>query len=123
MATDKIMDPSRTIREIEARESVVKPYDAGDRAQVNDARKRAGRKKIKQVSFIQRVMEDPDGRRWVWEFLSRCNAYSQCSVPGDPYMTHFNDGQQNVGKLLLLDVIKFPDLYLKMMTEAANGWE
>ncbi len=119
MAVEKI-DTSRTVREIEAAEMAEVQYDSSDPAQVNKAKSHAGRRKTKRLSFIQKMMEDPEGRRWIWEFMESCRVFSNPVVTGDTHLTYFQLGEQNVGKHLLFDTQAFPALYLQMTQEAKN---
>ena len=94
-------------------------YDASDPKQVNNARKKAKRIKYNKQEVIKALMGLAEGRIWVNDFLNQTYVHGNPVVQGDPYLTHFNLGQQNVGKILLADVIEAcPDEYIRMLQEA-----
>lgn len=106
------------IQELEAKEALEKPYDAGDPEQVNTARKKAGRKKAERLRVVEALMQHEQGRRWVYEWMQACHIYGNPVVMGDPHATYFNLGQENIGKWLLSDVVAAaPDNYLLMLEE------
>lgn len=105
-------------REAEANALIEQTFDASDPLQVNNARKKAGRKKREDLDFIQGVMSLAQGRKWVYEFLKECDVYGNPIVQGDTHATYFNLGKRNIGQLLLQDVQQFDDYYLKMLKEA-----
>lgn len=94
-------------------------FDASDPLQVNLARKKAGRKKSDRLEVVRAIMGLVEGRKWVNEWLVQTYIHGNPVVAGDPFMTHFNIGQQNVGKMMLSDVIEAaPADYVKMLAEA-----
>lgn len=96
-----------------------KPYDAGDPEQVNQARKRAGRKKRDELDFMKHIMEMQQGRAWMYKLLEDCKCFGSPIVPGDPYFTYHNIGEQNIGKRLLIEINEAaPEEYVLMMREA-----
>lgn len=99
-----------------------KPFDASDPKQVNEARKRAGRKKRNDLDFIKAIMTVQEGRAWMLDLLNTCNIFGNPVVTGDPYFTYHNIGSQNIGKKLLQDINEAaPDEYVMMMKEAKEG--
>lgn len=102
----------------EAEDNLEKPYDASDEAAVSAARKKGGRNRRARLEFIQAMMELPEGRKWLWEFMEFCYIHGNPVVQGDPYMTHFNIGKQDAGKKILSDTTEFPELYVMMAKEA-----
>lgn len=123
MTVENAMDTSRTVREIEAREMEEQPYNAGDPKQVNEARSRAKRRKIKQLAYEQKIMQDPEGQQWMWNLLTDCHIHGNPVVPGDTHQTYFQLGEQNIGKRLLSSVMQFPDLYVQMAQRAQDGFK
>lgn len=102
----------------EAEENAEAQYDAGDPEQVNLARKKAGRRKVNRLRVIEGLMSLPEGRKWMYDLLSRCHIYSTPFVAGDPYGTAFQAGEQNIGQMLLADVVAAaPENYILMCTE------
>jgi len=94
------------------------PYNAADPKQVNDARKKASRRAKQQLHVIQAMMENEPTRAWLYDFMAACSVFGNPAVLGDTHATYFNLGMQNAGKMILQDVEKFPDLYIKMVQEA-----
>lgn len=95
-----------------------KPYNASDPVQVNQARKKAGRKKKASLRVIQALMENEEGRAWIWEELTECFINEEPMVVGDVYQTYRNLGIQSRGKKMLSQAMQFPDLYMLMVSEA-----
>lgn len=94
------------------------PFDAGDPKQVNDSRKKAARLRQKRVAFVRQMMNDENGRLWMYDMLESCYIFGNALQPGQTDVTFFNLGQQNVGKKMLADVVEIcPDLYIRMMQE------
>jgi hypothetical protein len=106
-----------TIKELEAAELLETPFDAADPEAVNDARKKAGRRKTKRLEFVKAMMVLEEGRKWLWELMESCHIHSNPLVPNDTHSTYFNLGEQNIGKRVLSDVQHFPELYVKMCNE------
>lgn len=113
------MTNNRTIAEIEANELAETPYDASDPEQVNKQRVKAGRKKTKRLEVIKRLMDDKDGRAWVYELLERGHIYHTSFVPGDSHASAFKEGERNITNQLLIDVTAAAsEEYLLMIREA-----
>lgn len=106
-----------SIRQLEAENEVEKPYDASDPKQVNTARKKASRKLSEKLEFVKAMMELTQGRKYLWDLMESCNMFTSPLVDGDTHSTYFKLGQQNIGKLLLMDTMTFSDLYVKMVEE------
>ena len=104
-----------------AEELSQQPYDASDPQQVNEARKKAGRKRKSTLEFMEALMAVPEGRAWVYDKLAECHIYSPTFVPNDPYMSAFNEGMRQVGLGILADVMAAAeDRFLEMCKEAKN---
>jgi len=109
------MKPSEAEAELVAE----KPYDASDPEQVNQARKKAGRKKRGTLEFVKAIMTVPQGREWMYDMLVICKVFGSPLVPGDTHYTYHNLGEQNIGKKLLQDInTSAPDEYVMMIKEA-----
>ena len=95
-----------------------KPYDASDPEQVNNARKKSGRRKKENLDFIRAMMTIPDGRKWAYEQLVKCNVFSTPFMHGSTDGTAFNCGMQNWGLQFLADITtSAPDKYVDMLKE------
>lgn len=109
------------INTIEAEGLAEKAFDAGDPIAVNNARKTAGRKRSQRLRVIEALMQHEDGRRWIYELLDRCHIYGNPLIQGDPYSTHFNIGEANIGRIILADVVAAaPEQYVTMCTEGKS---
>lgn len=101
-----------------------KPYDASNPQQVNEARKKAGRKKKARLEMIAGIMELKAGRLWMYDLLASCHVGGTPFVQGDPYATHLKIGELNVGNRLLADIGESaPDKYMLMLKEGKRGLE
>lgn len=107
-----------TIAENQAQQETEKPYDASDPKAVNNARKKAGRKKADELEAVRVVMGTAQGRAWMFNLLESCMIFGNPFVPGQPDSTAFNLGQANVGKRLLSDImVAAPEQYMAMCKE------
>ncbi len=98
--------------------AVTQSYDANNLEQVNEARKKAGRKRKNLNEYLKQVMEHRQGREFIYGILSVCGVHSTPFVQGDPYATAFKCGEQNVGHRILADVVaSSPDEYVVMCKE------
>lgn len=46
-------------------------------------------------------LESPAGRRVLWQIFDWARVFAPATVPGDPYATHFRDGERNLGLRVL----------------------
>jgi hypothetical protein len=81
-------------------------------------RKASAREDLRQ-RFIEAALSTRDGREWMYDKLSRCHIYNTSFVVGDPHSTAFQEGERNIGLLLLAEIP--PDVYALMLKEALNG--
>ena len=105
-------------RDVEAERLAEIPFNASDPEQVNAARKKAARLERSRLRLVEELMKVKEGRMYVWDFLESCHINGNPVVPGDTQATYFNLGQQNVGKLVLMDAMQFPENYVLMVSEA-----
>ena len=97
-------------------------YDP-DKAAARKARKEQAKKDIIRNEFIRRMMQDREGRNWIWEILARLHVGSSV-FSSDPYVTAFTAGEQNAGLMLQAEVLRAaPHEYLTMQLEQANDDE
>jgi len=105
--------------ELEAEMMAAQPYNAADPKQVNEARKKAARRKKKMAEVTKAIMSTPEGRMWMMDVLESCKVFGNPIVAGDPHFTYHNIGEQNIGKKLLQDVNDAAiDEYVMMIKEA-----
>lgn len=94
-------------------------YDSSDPEQVNKAHQKASTARRDELDFVKAIMDLPQGRKWMYNFLATCNSFGNPVVPGDTHLTYHNLGAQNLGKKLLQDIDEAaPAEYVLMMREA-----
>ena len=98
-------------------------YDAGDPEHVRREKRRLGRLAKARRDFIAGpLMGSRAGRAYVWELLSFCHVFRTSIVAGDPYATHVQEGERNVGLKLLADINRdAPEAYRTMVEEANDN--
>lgn len=103
----------------ENEEQLAPSYDAGDKRSVNTARKKAARKKKQRLEVVAAIMAQPQGRSYMYEYLTRCSTFTTPFVEGMPDKTAFNAGRQSVGHDLQADIMAAaPEMYWVMVKEA-----
>jgi len=91
-------------------------YDSGDRAHVSDRLKRRRLRADRDDADLLWLMNQREGRRFVWRLLQVCHLY-ETSFTGTS-ATFFREGERNVGLQVLADVTRLcPDLYARMVGE------
>ncbi len=93
-------------------------YDSSDPEQVNEARKKSGRRKRANLDFVKAILTVPEGREWLYRLLLACDVFRQPWTRGDPDGTAFRCGKLDVGYQLLADAEKAdPDGFNLMRKE------
>lgn len=105
-------------RTIEAEMNLDKGYDASDASSVNDKRTKAGRAEREKLEVLQAMMEQPQIRKYFWQWLESLHIFGNPFIQGDSHATAFNLGKQDAGKRLLMDIMNFPELYVLMVNES-----
>jgi hypothetical protein len=104
-------------QQLEAEDAIEKPYDASDKEQVSEARKKAGRKKKEEREDYISLMETERGRKFIWKFCAAA-VIGDPVVPGDSLSTYFNLGQERKARELFRELLKVvPALVAKMVEE------
>lgn len=92
-------------------------YDAGDRAHVADRQRRRRFAAEREDSDLVWLMNQREGRRFVWRLLKACHLY-ESSFTGDN-ATFFREGERNVGLQILADIVRLcPELHARMFSES-----
>lgn len=95
------------------------PYNASDKKQVNNARKKVARERRDELDYVKAIMSTKQGRKWMYDMIVACKVFHNPVVQGDPYATYHNIGGQNLGKKLIQDINDAaPEEYVAMMREA-----
>lgn len=91
--------------------------NAADESQVKEAGKKEKNKRNQEIDDVNFVLSSKQGRRLFWRYISRCGVF-KTSMTGNN-STFFNEGERNIGLLLLADVNEAaPDAYVLMQKEA-----
>lgn len=74
---------------------------------------------LQDIADFKWLMSDHRGRRFMWRTLGHCRLFQSSIGPTDA-ITNYNEGQRNVGLLLLSQVNDLtPSLYAVMAAENA----
>ena len=91
-------------------------YDAGDRTPVSERQKRRRLQSQREDDDLLWLMNQPEGRRFLWRLLQSCHLY-ESSFTGTS-ATFFREGERNVGLQVLADITRLcPELYARMAGE------
>ncbi len=91
--------------------------NAADEAQVKKAEKQDRFDRQNELNDIVEVLNTSAGRRWIWRIMSECGIYENCKR-ADRDLTHMAIGAQNIGQMVLFDVIEADEkLLFAMMQE------
>ncbi|MBX9946074.1 MAG: hypothetical protein K2Y40_18510 [Reyranella sp.] len=91
-------------------------YDAGDRLSVSDRQKRHRLAAERADADLVWLMNQREGRRFVWRLLQLCHLY-ESSFTGTS-ATFFREGERNVGLQVLADIVRLcSDLHARMAGE------
>ena len=67
---------------------------------------------------MRKLLADKNGRAWLYRFLDSCHINNTPFAAGQPDVTAFHLGEENVGKRVLMQAMTAStDLYMKMITE------
>ncbi len=92
--------------------------NASDKKEVREGQHQVRRNEERDEDDLKMVMSTPEGRRWMWTFLSGCSAYESVFHPSGS-QTAWNSGRQDIAHTLMKQIIRAnSDLYLLMQQEA-----
>lgn len=95
------------------------PYNAADKTQVNNARKKEARLRKEELAYVKAIMSTPQGRRWMYNMIVSCKTFGNPIIQGDTHLTYSYLGAQNIGKKLLQDINdSSPENYMIMIKES-----
>lgn len=93
-------------------------FDAADPAATDNASRDAASKARSDADYLRTIMHSKNGRAWLYRLLERCNIYGESFAPGQPDVTAFKLGHENIGRQLMLAAMDASaDLYVKMVNE------
>lgn len=108
--------------EEEIDEQVKPSYDASDKRSVNTARKKKARKEKQRLEVVEAIMGQPQGRAFMYDYLTRCSTFTTPFVAGQPDTSAFNAGRQSIGHDLQADIMAAaPETYWLMVNEAQTN--
>ena len=100
-------------------DATLESFDASDTAAEANARRDEARRTRNDLDVLRTIMHTRQGRDWLYRFLDSCHINNTPFAAGQPDLTAFHLGEENVGrKLLLTAMAASVDLYMKMIKEA-----
>jgi hypothetical protein len=94
-----------------------KSFNAAEESQVKDRKRKDERLRDIELADMKKMMSTREGRRFVWRLLDRAGVF-RTSFTGNS-TTFFNEGQRNIGLIVLADVMAAAaDQYVVMMNES-----
>ena len=103
----------------ENEETEVQSYNASDKRSVNTARKKKARQEKQRLEVVQAIMGQPQGRSFMYDYLSRCSVFTTPFVRGEPDTSAFNAGRQSIGHDIQADImLAAPEMYWVMIEES-----
>jgi hypothetical protein len=89
-------------------------YNAGDKKQIKDARKKERRRRRQQLEDLQAVLKTDEGQRVLWRFLKKCGVFESIWEPSA--RIHFKAGQQDLGHFMQGEILTADqEAYFEMM--------
>lgn len=83
---------------------------------------RGERAAIERAADVLFVMNNPGGRRFAHRLLVNAGVFGSSFSPDNPHQTSFNEGQRNMGLILLAEIMDVaPTQYATMLEEAKNN--
>jgi hypothetical protein len=77
-----------------------------------------------ELNDLKKVMEIPEGRRFIWRILGDAGVFQPSFRAGSPDLTAFNEGARNNGLTLLTEIMNnVPGSFLIMQKEAIDEQE
>ena len=96
--------------------------NAADEKRVKEKGELEKRRADRDAADFTGIMSTESGRRFVWRMLTACHIY-ESSFTGNN-TTFFNEGERNIGLMLMADINSHcPEMYIKMLQEAKRREE
>ena len=93
-------------------------FDASDAIAESNAKRDQARRDRADLDVMRLILRDKKGRDWLYRFLDSCHINNSPFMAGQPDVTAFHLGEENVGKrVLMLAMTASTDLYMKMIQE------
>ncbi len=71
--------------------------------------------------FRRVFLATPEGRRCLYQIFEWAHLFHSCVVPGDPYMSHFQDGERAIGLNILAVLNAEPDAESELRAEPEDA--
>lgn len=71
------------------------------------------------ISVVKALMENVEGRQWLYTKLDMCGVFTAPIAPGDAYGTHVLCGIQSVGHAILNDIMRASSENFPLMLQEA----
>lgn len=95
--------------------------DQANRQLVEQARREARDRALRDDRDLEQVMNTPQGQRLMHRLLVSAGIYTTSYEPGDPHATSFREGKRNFGLQLMSELLRVtPGQYNTMTTNAAT---
>jgi len=89
-----------------------------DNADDKAARLEIEKRRKAELDVIRSIMMTKAGRAWIWNWLDKCHIFGSTFFGEETHRSAFAQGQENVGRILWLDVQEASlDQYVKMVQE------
>lgn len=93
-------------------------FDASDASAEANVRRDVARVAREDADVLRALMHNKPGRAWLYRFLEGCHIYGETFAAEQTHVSAFRQGQENVGKQLLLAAQGASvDLYMTMIRE------
>lgn len=90
--------------------------NAANKAQVKDSESKARRRRERELTDLEMVLQTPEGRRLLWRVLEHCKVFESIWHPSA--LIHHNAGKQDVGHFVMSEIVEADEKsLLLMMTE------
>lgn len=63
---------------------------------MSETERKNAKRALASVSDYQSVFGSETGKRILWDLMKHTNMMAPCTLHGDPYATHYNDGMRAV---------------------------
>lgn len=101
-----------------AEDTPIEQFDATDPKAINNAEREVARKKRQDADELRKILHSKTGRAFLYRLLERCNIYGDTFAGEQTHISAFRQGQENVGKQLMLAAMDAsPDLYVQMVKD------
>lgn len=98
------------------------PFDAHDPQAIENAEKSIARLKAKKLRVVESIMDDEDGRAWMFDLLGQhCHVFSENTMRDTSERNGRFEGERAVGLRVLDEIMTAaPEMFWKMRCEAVE---